>query len=133
MPRKSVASFSVVPPSLPGPPLVPSDFDAPHAAIWRGVVESKPSGWFGADCQPLLREYCRAAVMCDVLAPVVADAMAGDDARLQRRLIDIRDKESKRAALLATKLRLTPQARYGPRRAFSEDRKASGPRPWDRE
>lgn len=131
MARRSAASLSIVPASEPVEfPPVPAGLSEAEAALWTGVVESKPTDWFGADSLPVLREYVRAAVMCDTLAVVVADAIRRGDPDEIKGVLDMRDKESRRAVSLATKLRLTPQSKYGPRAADTADRKAGGKRPW---
>lgn len=131
MPRRSAASLSLVPPGQPIPlARVPVGLSEGEAALWVEVVESKPADWFGADSLPVLREYVRAAVMCDTLATVVADTIKRGDPDEIKSVLDIRDKESRRSVSLATKLRLTPQSKYGPRAADTADRKVAGKRPW---
>jgi len=39
-----------------------------RAVIWRRVVESLPSDWFGGANAALLKAYCRHARHCDLLA-----------------------------------------------------------------
>lgn len=127
MPRRSAASLALVPASQPIPPApAPGDLSEVEAALWRETVESKPADWFGADSWPILKEYVRAAAMCDALAQVIADAGPGQ----LKEWLDMRDKEARRAVSLATKLRLTQQSKYGPRAADTADRKAKGKRPW---
>lgn len=133
MARRSAASLALVRPDLPesvqlAP--VPDGMSEAEATVWRETVESKPADWFGADSYPVLREYVRAVVMCDDLAAVVARAVKGDDADAVKVALDMRDKESKRMAQLATKLRLTQQSRYTPQAAATADKRASGKRPW---
>lgn len=130
MARRSRESLTIVPPSSPsGPPLPPARMPAAEAALWREVVESKPADWFGPDNLPLLVEYIRATVTSDSLARKIEAAMEGSPGALKL-LLDMRDKEARRASILATKLRLTQQSKYGPRSAFTADKRAKGPRPW---
>lgn len=131
MPRRSAASLALVPASQPVPlSPVPADLSEKEAELWVGVVESKPSDWFGADSWPILKEYVRAATICDALAAVIAAAVKIGDPDGIKSALDMRDKESRRAVSLATKLRLTQQSRYGPRAAASADAKVNGNRPW---
>lgn len=133
MARRSAASLALVGPDLPESAQlapVPDGMPEAEAQVWRETVESKPADWFGADSYPVLREYVRAVVMCDDLAAVVARAVKGDDADAVKVALDMRDKESKRMAQLATKLRLTQQSRYTPQAAATADKRASGKRPW---
>jgi hypothetical protein len=130
MARKSVAALSIVPAQNPGAlPPPPASLSAAESVLWREIVESKPSDWFGPDTLPILAEYVRAVVMCDILAERVGKALElGAD--VAKQYLDMRDKESRRAVSLATKMRLTQQSKYGARGAERADRTASGKRPW---
>lgn len=135
MSRPSGASLTVVPSGLPERLAPPEDLTQDQAARWRAVVDSKPVEWFGPDGAPLLKEYVRAEAMCDTLAMQIEAAMSGgheaeDTARLVKHFLDMRDKESKRLASLATKLRLTQQSRYTPQAAATANKKAGNTRPW---
>ena len=99
--------------------------------MWSEIVDSKPADWFDLDSVPVLKEYIRAALTCDSLAGVVEEALAEcGDARELKTILDMRDKEARRVASLATKLRLTQQSRYTPQSAATANRKAGGKRPW---
>lgn len=138
MPRKSIASLTVVrggaakdaptAPTTLAP--VPDDLSPAEAKVWRTTVESKPADWFGPDSYPLLKEFVRAAAMCDHLAQPIADAVEAKDTRKIRAGLNMRDREAKRMADIATKLRLTQQSRYTPGAAATADRRAGGKRPW---
>lgn len=131
MPRKSAASLSIVP-RVSGAAGVdePVDLSPAERELWRGIVASKPAEWFGPDSVPVLKEYVRAALMCDRLAEVVERALGSGDPDQIKPALDMRDKESRRAVTLATKLRLTQQSRYTPDKAAVADKRASGKRPW---
>lgn len=131
MPRKSAASLSVVA-AGPRPILAPPpELSTEEAALWREVVESKPAEWFGNDSAPLLREYVRAACICDQLDAKIKNLMASDaNAAEMKVLFGLRDGEAKRAAIMATKLRLTQQSRYTPQAASTASKRAQGRRPW---
>ena len=131
MARKSAAAESVArPPSVKGPLAPPQELSVAERALWKEVVASKPVEWFGPDSVPVLKEYVRAAVTCDTLADRVVQALATGDENIIRSALGLRDKEAKRCADLATKLRLTQQSRYTPQAAATADQKASGGRPW---
>jgi hypothetical protein len=97
--------------------------------LWTAITDSKPADWFGADSAPVLREYVRAAVVCDRLADLVEQAFKGEGDEIKAAL-DLRDKESRRLMSLGTKLRLTIQSRHSPRTAETANRRAAGRRPW---
>lgn len=139
MPRPSIASLSIVRPAAASAKLAPTttaaapkELSTAEVKLWRATVESKPIDWFGPDCWPVLKEYVRAAAMCDELAKAATKVMKKDDVTDMRRVLDLRDREAKRMADLATKLRLTSQSRYTPHAAATADRRASGKRPWQR-
>ena len=133
MARESAASLSVVRSITDSRLPTPAGLSETEAALWRAVIDSKPADWFGDDNAPLLKEYVRAALMCDALDERVKGAMAeGADVGEVKALLDIRDKESKRAASLATKLRLTNQSRYTPQSAATANARTTGRRPWQR-
>lgn len=122
--------MSIVP-RLPGAGIEePRDLSADERVLWRAVVASKPAEWFGPDSAPILKEYVRASVTCDLLDEKVKGEMLTGEVGVVKTLLDMRDKESKRSALLATKLRLTQQSRYTPQAAATADKHASGKRPW---
>lgn len=130
MARKSTAALSVATNEI-GPRPVPADLDEAEARIWRAVVESKPREWFGEDSAPLLREYVRAVCMCDELEPEIKRLREpGQDKHALKMVLDMRDKESRRASSLATRLRLTQQSRYTPQAAGTANKRAAGKRPW---
>ena len=132
MSRKSASALEVVPvTALPSRIEPPSDLTSAQADVWRAVVSTKPVDWFQADTAPILAEYCRAKVMCDLLAAQIEGAMAGGEAGEVKALLDMRDKESRRLTSIATKLRLTNQSRYTPQAANTANKRTgSGLRPW---
>ena len=132
MARKSAAALSVVRSIPDARPDVPAGLSDAEVELWTDIVDSKPGDWFGPDSMPVLKEYVRASIMCDLLDAKVKDAMQEGDAGDVKMLLDLRDKESRRAVSLATKLRLTQQSRYGARSADRADKRASGARPWQK-
>lgn len=129
MSRKSAAALSVTTGAPDARVAPPADLTEQETVLWREVVDSKPAEWFGEDSVPVLKEYVRAAVMCDRLAGLIDTALLEGKPTVGDLLL-ARDRESRRAANLATKLRLTQQSRYTPQAAATADRKAGGKRPW---
>lgn len=133
MPKDS-EHLTLVPPGLvpPGPsepippPSVPAGLSEAEAKLWTQVVDSKPSGWFDGGSSVILKEFVRASAACDFLAAVIA----GAGPEQLKPLLDLRDREARRAVSLATKLRLTPQSKYDPRGAATADKRVKGIRPW---
>ena len=109
--RTTVAVRAVAPTPDPFAPLTPGE-----RAIWDQVIGSKPAGWFTAEIGPLLEAYCAAVETGRFLATRIAELQAADsvdEARLFS-LLKAKDRETRGASSLATKLRLTPQSRYTP-------------------
>ena len=131
MARKSAAALAVVPKGKPDSRTpAPDDLNEAERAMWAEIVDTKPADWFDLDSVPVLKEYIRAAMTCDRLAGMVEEVMAEGDGRDVKTVLDMRDKEARRVASLATKLRLTQQSRYTPQSAATANRKAGGKRPW---
>jgi hypothetical protein len=76
--------------------------------LWDETMRSYPNDWFRAIDLRLVHELVRALAMSDVLAERIA--VTTDVAELAV-LLRLRDTEARRAAALATKLRLPPQSR----------------------
>lgn len=137
MPRKSADHLSVVT-HLPGAPLeAPSRLDEEGRQLWREIVATKPFDWFQADAAPLLEAYCH-AVVAHRRVSACAQKFTTEDLEASKGLarfenmLRIQDRQSRLMATLATKLRLTMQARYGHRSAnTAANRVGTGPRPWD--
>lgn len=110
--------------------LPPEGLTEEQAQVWRTVVESRSADFFSEDAAPLLEEYCRVVVMCRLLAVEIEAGIAGGDAGALKALLDMRDKESRRMASLATKLRLTNQSRYTPQSAATASKKGGGGKVW---
>ncbi len=136
--RKSAAELSAISGAgielhrRPDPPEHMSD---EATAIWRAVVNSLPADWFTSGTLPLLEAFCGLTISqrCTLKALQVAER--GDDdfdreswEKLQKQLGEV----SGRIATLATRMRLTPQSRYGARGADTAARSVGdGPKPWE--
>lgn len=134
--RKSAAELSVVPIGIDcRRPEPPTALNGSEAATWRAVVRDLPGGWVTAAQEPLLTAYCwhvdtgtRLSIMIDDLDFESADL------RYLGRLLEMRQRETAAAASLATKMRLTQQARMHPRTAGRRvNVESHGVRPWDQD
>ncbi len=144
MPRESAASIAILPASALTRVDAPGGLEPAELALFYDVVNSKPADWFGPDSVPLMVEYVRASVMCDLLDGKVKLAIAGGEEgeepiplALMGKVIEgflrLRDMESKRMLNIATKLRLTQQSRYTPQAAATANKNAGTARPWLRQ
>ena len=137
--RKSAASHEVaLLIEAETPADAPYELTDAEANIWRGITNAMPAAWFPRESLELLAAYCRACAMADFVSREINRyemtwlAKDGGIERLQK-LTGIRDREVRTAMSLATRLRLTNQARYDPRSAARrrEDRPAGHPVPWE--
>ena len=94
--------------SRTAPPAAPKGLPSTDRKLWRRIVCSFPGDWFRASDFPLLIEMVRALAMSDTLSEKIAKC---DDTAKLKTLLALRDRECRRAAGLATKLRLPPQSR----------------------
>jgi hypothetical protein len=78
------------------------------AEHWRGIVASKPLGWFDAGSLPLLAQYCEGLVLARQLAVTLANT---DPTEKGRQALEVRFMGLNGSCLaLATKLRLSVQS-----------------------
>lgn len=129
--KKSSASLSVLPTPSVRRLEPPSGLTKSQSTLWSNIVETKPADWFTSDNAPLLVEYVRAVDMCNLMARQIDVAVKSGEPSELKVALDMRDKEAKRVASLATKLRLTNQSRYTPQAASTANKNAgSGSKPW---
>ena len=131
MARKSQDALSVAPVTELDRRLTPpAELSAYEAQIWSAIVATKPADWFQADCAPILLAYCKhistAAILDSQIESFNPEAATPEDWTSYLRLIDARRKESGALTTAATKLRLTPQARYDTQKAAGANRRNAG-------
>ena len=108
----------------------PDDLTAVQRDLWLACTAERPADWFTPATAPLLLEYVRAQSMCEELESKIRMALSSDQMGDLKTLLILRDRESKRVAMVGTKLRLTQQSRYTPQAAATATRK-TGSRPWE--
>lgn len=136
--RPSSADLEVVIGGFGQRPPPPDGMNAAQAAIWTAVINSEAANFFDtAALRSLLADYCRHKESADKIT-VVMDQFepewlkSAEGAKRYAGLIRMRDVETRAAAALATKLRLTNQSRYTPQAAATAARNATkGSKPWD--
>lgn len=115
-------------------PRAPADLTEAEAEVWRSVVAVKSPDWFPADCWPLLRQYCRHAVTADTLEQslVAIGPVTRADLDEYGKVLKMRLAETACLAMLATRMRLTQQARMQSDTAGRKTRDAGGgeDKPW---
>jgi hypothetical protein len=108
-------------------PKLPPGLSPREGQLWRLTIKSFPTTWFRGSDTPLLIEMVRALAQADALAGQIAETREIGELKT---LLDLRDREARRAAALATKLRLPPQSRSD-RHAAATAARPGGARPWD--
>lgn len=136
MARKSVAALaiaSVAPGAVRLPP--PATLTQAERGLWLAVVNSKPAEWFGPEHAPLLANYVRHSLAADVLTQQLHDfdpEWLKDDDGLKRygRLLVMRERETRAASSLATRMRITQQGVYRADKAATVAGRAAQRKPW---
>lgn len=143
---------AVVPGAKVPPPPPPPELDDVEAVIWRGIVSDLPGDWFAPESQPMLKELCRhvrhaddlmqdlravRAALAEVTAgsgpvPTQSEAVATLTNEV-RALLRAHGYQSERIGNLATKLRLTNQAKVVVTAAArkAKETPSRAPEPWD--
>lgn len=134
--RKSAAALSVVS-SIPGSrPEPPAELTEEQAEVWRSVVQTKPAEWFTDDSHPLLVAYCKHVTTARVLSQQIdrfePEWLKEDDGPDRyKRLLDMREKETRAVTSLARSMRLTQQSRYDTSKAGRHAAKeTAAKKPW---
>jgi hypothetical protein len=114
------------------------DLNERQAEIWRETVASEHVSFFDtAALRGMLADYCRHREAAEKVSGIV-DAFqaewlkAAEGAKRYKDLLKMRADETRAAASLATKLRLTNQSRYTPHGAAAAARNTPKIRPpWE--
>ena len=128
--RRSAASLSLVSNRVEAIPRqrAPSELTKEQAGIWNAVAAAEPADWSSGSTRPLLAQYCRhisaarrvAGMIAGLESEMAAEAAEQSDRRLAvmfsaakafDRLQKMQERESRTIASLATKMRITQQAR----------------------
>jgi len=119
-------------------PEPPGELTDKQIEIWRLVVSSEPQDYFNTEAlRGMLADYCRHRESANMVS-VVIESFKGEWLKSKegsiryKTLLQMREIETRAAAGLATKLRLTNQSRYTPQAAATASRNAAvGRMPWD--
>jgi hypothetical protein len=135
--RKSAASLATAAPVVERP--APPDYlTQEQAEEWRAVVERMPADWFSRETHALLAQYARHVVNARQVARQI-ELLLADQVRMSGpfgvdaydKLLRLHEREGRAMSSIATRLRLTQQARYTAKTAgtAAKDGKA-GKKPW---
>lgn len=114
-------SFGTPPPPFPG-------LSDAEAATWTDTVDCWPAAYFKPSDLPLLAEYCRALATASELARNLDMARTVQE---MKAVLDLRDREVRRAAALSRTLRIAPQSRYDRHATATKANATRGKRPWE--
>lgn len=133
--RKSAAALSVI--GAGGietirRPEPPGELSKREAESWRRIVNAYDATRFDPGAEPILAQLCRHIEAARKLAALIRQAEEAEefDVDAWQGLLRAQDRESARIASLATRLRLTPQARYVPHSAGARAQ-GDGAKPWE--
>ncbi len=138
--RPSVASLetSVIGAGGDTRPEPPSDLNAAERLIWLEITASEAPGFFAsAALRGLLKDQCRHRAAADQITAILhlfqSDWLRnGAGSKRFAQLLRMREQETRAAAAMATRLRLTNQSRYTAQSAATEARNAVfGRKPWE--
>ena len=136
--QKSAASLAVIKTDVKARPEAPETLTEKEKNLWISIVDSRDPEFFDAATIPLLTELCRLKTQVDLMSEELEafnpDWLKGDDGvKRYKTLCGVRDQGTGRLISLATRLRLTPQARYVPAAAKARATKATTgmPKLWD--
>lgn len=135
MPRKP--ALAVVRPDNGQRPPPPAGLSDRQAELWWAIVASRPADYFDASTLPLVHALVRHIETGEVLGrelqTLIAKRRTGAAwVRRLETLSKLHEREARAASSLATRLRLTMQARYTGGSAGTAARSIQG-RPWDPE
>lgn len=105
-------------------------------SVWTRMVSDPAAGAFGESDRPMLEAFCQSAVLAQVLASEIASfdrEWLRDEDGLKRydTLLRMRERETRLASSLATRLRLTPQTMTRAETAGRARRNMPrAPKPW---
>ncbi len=135
--RKSSADMIVVRREWPVRPKPPGSLTATQRAIWQQIVNSEPAAAFRtAALRSLLANLCKHIDTASMLSSEIEafdSQWLKDEDGLPRfdKFLQLRARETRSAADLMTKLRMTSQSRYTPQAAGTAAKKAGCKRPWE--
>lgn len=132
--RKSSASLSVAVTNMPGQrPEPPEKLSECQKEEWRAVVGRMPANWFTRENEALLIEHCRHVERSDELEKLIQGALAAGEIREAAEFLKLAKSESEILCKLATKMRLSQQARWDAQNSKTAIRhEVNGTRPWQR-
>jgi hypothetical protein len=114
--RKSVGDLVETPLSLGAVPRpdAPYDLSDEEATEWWAVVSRLPAEWFPRETHGLLTNFCRHVISARRISQLIQAAEKGESLDLDQygHLLKLRERETRAASSLATRMRMTQQSTY---------------------
>jgi hypothetical protein len=118
--RRSMAELAVTQVSLEAVPRPDSPYDLTdeESTEWWAIVARMPADWFPRETHALLTNYCRHVVTARRVAQLIQVAERAEHIDLDQydQLLRMRERETRAASSLATRMRITQQSSYDPTR-----------------
>ena len=100
-----------------------------QADEWQAIVDRMPAEWFPRETHALLAQFCRHVTSAQHINRLIQNLISSDDFTLEAfdQLLRMQEREGRAMSSLATRMRITQQARYS-------RNKRTGPmlpRPWN--
>ena len=116
-------------------PTPPPDMNEAMKVVWNTIVNSLEHDWFTKETEGLLVQYCRHTVASDKISELIVKyekKKRGFKFEDYDRLLKMQERESRTIASLATRMRLTQQAKYTAQSAATRSKnRDTGTNPWD--
>ena len=111
-------------------PDAPYDLTDEQTDEWRAITNRLPADWFPRETHSLLTQYCRHVVAARRLSQLIdqEEKKAGFDVSAYDQLLKMQEREGRAMSSLATRMRITQQATYDPKRKKGK----SVSRPWEK-
>lgn len=109
-------------------PQSPNELTSDESVEWDRVVGSMPAEWFKPETHAMLTQYCRHVIGARKISQFIENEESGPiDMKELERLYRMRERESRAASMLATRMRITQQTYYD-----KQKRRNSGTeKPWE--
>jgi hypothetical protein len=128
--RRSMAELAVNPVSLEvvQRPDSPYDLTDEESVEWWAIVARLPADWFGRETHGLLTNYCRHVISARRISQLIVTVEKAEHFDLDQydQLLRMRERESRAASSLATRMRMTQQTVHHRTR----DKPVLPPAPW---
>lgn len=110
-------------------PEPPDELTDEQAEEWRAVVNRLSADWFPRETHGMLAQYCRHVVAARRVAQLIAAHETSDpfDVEEYDRLLKMQEREGRALSSLSTRMRLSQQATYDPKRKKPK----AAPKPWE--